>query len=403
MIASEIGIAQADFDVEFSHTDRDVFATFSIPEGDGPFPTVIINPGSGAADRDGTLPLVGGNINCLYPGLAGSTLRYYKQLGEALVDSGFAVLRYDKLEYSYPNDLGTISFEKLWLPVNSAIDYIKTREEVDTSAIVLIGHSEGSTMIPLIARDRDDVRALISLAGPRTPLDTLLAFQLVDFERRCDGDTITAQVQANQVLAYFDLIRSGEWNVTTPPAFGVPANVWDTYVKVADSVSVNYDLADLPTLFIGLEDDINVPPAELLRFESEVSVAEDFWLIEGLNHFLTPADDPNVSMALTDTIVYWLRQLDLTSSIELPEKLGDVDVFPNPASDRITVRMSGESPVDVELCLYDMQGRLVVKNTLRKPSGVYESFIDCSGLESGMYVVEYTSSTGRDSRKVFVQ
>jgi dienelactone hydrolase len=403
MIASEIGVAQESFNVDFRHTDRDVFATFSVPEGEGPFPTVIINPGSGAADRDGTLPLVGGNVNCLYPNLAGSTLRYYKQLGEALVDSGFAVLRYDKLEYSYPNNLGTISFEKLWLPVNSAIDYIKTRDEVDTNAIVLIGHSEGSTMIPLIARDRDDVRALISLAGPRTPLDTLLAFQLVDFERRCDGDTLTAQVQANQVLAYFDLIRSGEWNVTTPPVFGVPANVWDTYVKVADSVSVNYDLADLPTLFIGLEDDINVPPAELLRFESEVSVTEDFWLMEGLNHFLTTADDPNVSMHLTDTIVHWLRQLDLTSSIDVPEILGEIDVFPNPASDRITVRLSGESPFDVEICLYDMQGRLYVKNTLSKPAGVYDSFIDCSGLGSGMYVVECISDMGKASRTVLVQ
>jgi hypothetical protein len=79
------------------------------------------------------------------------TLRPYKQLSEALVDSGFAVLRYDKLEYTYtPAQLGTITFHKLWLPVESAINYVKTRTDVDTNCITLLGHSEGSLLIPIL-------------------------------------------------------------------------------------------------------------------------------------------------------------------------------------------------------------------------------------------------------------
>lgn len=170
--------------------------TFSTPAGLGPYATVIIAPGSGPSDRDGTLPMFGVNIACLYPQLLGDTLRYYKELGEALVDSGYAVLRYDKLEYSYPTGFGNITFEKLWLPVNSAIDYVKTRPDVDPDRIVLLGHSEGSSLIPHIAKDRDDIRALISVGGPRTPFDSLFAFQLVDFAQRCNRNVPLAQTQA---------------------------------------------------------------------------------------------------------------------------------------------------------------------------------------------------------------
>jgi dienelactone hydrolase len=134
-------IAQQSFEITFNHDGKNVLGTFTKPNGTGRFPTIIINPGSGANDRNGTIAMEGGNVACLYPDLLGDTLRPYKDLSDALVDSGYAVLRYDKLEYSYPTSLGAITFHKLWLPVESAINYVKTRTDVDTSKIILIGNS----------------------------------------------------------------------------------------------------------------------------------------------------------------------------------------------------------------------------------------------------------------------
>jgi dienelactone hydrolase len=203
--------AQQAEEINFTHAGKTVYGTFSKPSSSGVFPTIIINSGSGANDRNGTLAMVGANVECLYPGLLNDTLRPYKDLSDALVDSGFAVLRFDKIEYTYttPTTLGAITFEKLWLPVESAIDYVKTRSDVDTTNIILIGHSEGSSLIPFIARERNDVKALISLAGPRTPLDSVLAYQLIEIATQCGGNVPQTQAQVDQILAYFTTIRKG--------------------------------------------------------------------------------------------------------------------------------------------------------------------------------------------------
>lgn len=352
--------AQQSYNITFTHADKTVYGTFSVPAGAGPFPTIILNPGSGANDRDGTLQLIGGNVACLYPGLLNETLKTYKELGEALVDSGYAVLRYDKLEYTYPTSLGTITFHKLWLPVESAIDYLKTRGDVDTANIILIGHSEGSSLIPFIARDRNDVKALISLAGARTPFDSLLAYQLVYIAQTCGGNVSQAQLQANQILAYFDLIRKNLWNAGTPALFGVPAGAWYDYVQATDPVADNYNLCDLPTLFIGLGLDINVPPAELIRFQNEVTITPDFWSLPGLIHYMTPNDDPHISEALTDTIIYWLRKNVLTTGARPGiSQEPFFKVSPNPFVSNFSITFNKEGVKNLEIILHDVSGKII--------------------------------------------
>lgn len=348
--------AQISEEVTFTHQDKTVFATFSRPEGPGAFPTIILAPGSGPNDRDGTLFMTGANVACLYPNLLNETLYPYRELAAVLVDSGYAVLRYDKLEYTYPTSLGAITFEKLWLPVNSAVDYIKTRSDVDSTQIILIGHSEGGSLIPYVAAHRHDIRALISIAGPRTPFDSILAYQLVNIAETCNGNVPLAQAQANQILAYYQIIRTNNWNQTTPDLFGVPAETWYKYLQVTDSVAHFYNQANLPTLFLGLGLDINVPPAELDRFKMEVTSTEDFWLVENLNHYLTPMDDPKVSVALTDTIVYWLRLLETVSTSFRDQTSSlDIQVHPNPTASIFQVK-TNQHLFDVSLEVFSSQG-----------------------------------------------
>ena len=166
-------IAKTSLNVTFTHDGLTVNARIQIPDGSGPHPVIIIGPGSGANDKDGTIPMVGGNVACLYPGLLNNTLTPYKDLSEALSDSGYAVLTYDKIEFTHPTT--TISFYRIWMPIKSAIAYLKTRNDVDTNQIILIGHSESSGTIPYIARTEPGVKALISLAGPRRPIGSSVA------------------------------------------------------------------------------------------------------------------------------------------------------------------------------------------------------------------------------------
>lgn len=335
--------AQQYTNVSFQHYDKLVYGVLSKPEGAGPFPTIIIAPGSGPTDRDGTIQLAGANAMCLYPNLVNKTLKPYKQLGDELTKAGYAVLRYNKIEYTYSGNIGQISFPKLWLPVESAIDYLKTRSDVDTNNIVLIGHSESSSLIPHIAKSRSDIKAIVSLAGSRMPFDSLLAFQMVDFTMKCGGNVIQAQANAQVVLNYYDTIRNSIWTPSTTAMFGVPPAVWHDYFLAVDPVIANYNQCALKTLFVGFGFDINVPPSQLQRFKDEITIASDFWLIPGLNHYLTTNNDPNLAQVVPDTIIYWLRQNGITSNIttnitRANYDLSQLDVFPVPAGSELTIR-----------------------------------------------------------------
>ena len=353
-------LAQTQIPAQFNHVDRLVRGTLSLPAGSGPFPAVVIVPGSGANDRDGTLLLAGGYAPCLYPQLVGQTLRPYRDLGNALVEAGFAVLRYDKLEFSYPTNLGTITFDKLWLPANSALNWLKGRNEIDTNRLILLGHSEGSSLIPWLALQRNDVSALISLAGARTPFDSVLARQLVEFAQQCGGNVNQAQTEATQILSYFNLVRQGPPPPTTPPLFGVPAAVWRTYTQVTDSVAQRYNAAAKPTLFVGLGADLNVPPAELARFQNEVNITNQFWLLPGINHFLSTNSQAAFVPVIADTIVHWLRQQGL-ANVRNEQMAAAWRLYPNPVVEAVTIQAPTALTQPTAWKLVDLQGKTVMQ------------------------------------------
>ena len=397
--------AQHSYPITFTHDSITVFGTFTVPDTTGVFPTIIINPGSGAIDRDGTLSMIGGNLVCLYPGLANKTLKYYKQLSDALVDAGYAVLRYDKLEYTYtPATIGSITFNKLWLPVSSAIEYIKTRSDVDTNSIILIGHSEGSSLIPYIAKGRNDIKALISIAGPRTPIDSTLAYQLVAIADTCNGNLNQAQAQANQILSYFNVIRTNTWNSSTPSLFGIPPDIWYDYIKAVDSVSVNYNTANLPTLFTGLGLDFNVPPSELIRLQNEVTITNDFWSIQGLNHYMTTNNDPNVSIALTDTIIYWLNNTVLSTE-DTPQnhQIKNVRIYPNPFKSELNISITDPNSKHLEILVNSITGQNLIRMQLPVINGSSNQSITLSSLPVGMYLISLVADGNKTTWKIIKQ
>lgn len=383
-----LAIAQQSEIITFVHDELTVNGVLTKPNGNGRFPVVIINGGTGANDKDCTLPMTGGNVACLYPGLLNTTLYPYKELGDALTDSGYAVLRYDKLEYTYsgnPSTLGAITFHKLWLPVESAINYVKTRSDIDTNQIILLGHSEGSSMIPYIAKNRSDIKALISLGGSRTPLDSLLAYQLPYIAYTCGGDTALANMQAAQILAYFADIRNGNWTSSTPALMGVPANTWANYIHAADSVSIHYNSCNLPTLFVGFGLDINVPPAELVRLQNEVTITNDFWSISNLIHYMTPNNMPHVSETLTDTVIHWLRQKSITHASALSTLSRNADISPNPFSEGFTISLKNVYADRLDIRMTDAKGTVILTKSFENIKGDFRTSFAPKNTAPGVY------------------
>jgi dienelactone hydrolase len=294
-------------EITFTHDKWEIHGSFQKPKGKYRRPTIIVVPGSGSIDRYGTVTLSGVNAVCLYPQLINSTLTPYAELSSSLANSGYNVLTYDKLEYSYGSELKGATFSQLWLPFESAIDYVKTRKDVDSNNIILLGHSEGASLMVKVAKKRPEISCLISIAGSRSPLDSLLVKQLINLSVKCLNSDSSLIKQASQIATYFDIIRKKSWDDNTPSFVGISPNVWYEYVSTNDSLVTHLNELSIPKLFIGFEEDVNVPVNDLMRFQYDVKSPADFIKFPGITHYLTAINNSHISELIPQAIVKWLE------------------------------------------------------------------------------------------------
>ena len=139
-------------------------AQLTIPaEGKGPFPGVLLVPGSGAADKNETLGFVYKN--------GPKPPTPFWQIAQYLSERGFAVLRYDKrgvgANYTIldTNVWGNTTANDLIQDSKNALNVLMQQSEVDPKRISIIGHSEGTLYAPRVAIDNSTNVKNIILMG----------------------------------------------------------------------------------------------------------------------------------------------------------------------------------------------------------------------------------------------
>ena len=154
-------------EVTIGEVPWEIPGTISIPNGEGPFPCVVLVHGSGPSDRDETVV-----VN-----------KPFKDISWGLASNEIIVLRYDKRTYVYPEEVAALKNltleEEIIDDVNSAIDLLKTYDKVDKSKIFVLGHSLGAMTAPQIASTNDDVSGIMMLAAPARGLEDLFFDQIV--------------------------------------------------------------------------------------------------------------------------------------------------------------------------------------------------------------------------------
>ena len=188
-------------------------AQLTIPAvGNGPFPGVLLVHGSGPTDMNETLSL---------------DSKPFWQIAQYLSERGFAVLRYDKrgvgansqiIDY---NVWGNLTFDDLKNDAEIALGVLTQQSEVDSGKITLIGHSEGTIIVPRIAIDQEEnktnstttITNIVLMASVAQNVVDLLHFQMVDVRL----------AYANQVL---DRNHTGSFSIheaiINDPLFGEP-------------------------------------------------------------------------------------------------------------------------------------------------------------------------------------
>jgi len=145
-------------------TGGDIFGTLQLPASRLPVPIVLIISGSGPTDRNGNTPALRGSNNSL------------KMLAGGLAARGIASLRYDKRGIAASRaaagkeeDLRFNHFVE-----DAAAWAKKLRADTRFSTVTIAGHSEGSLIGMLAAREAE-VDAFVSIAGAgRRPPEIIL-------------------------------------------------------------------------------------------------------------------------------------------------------------------------------------------------------------------------------------
>jgi pimeloyl-ACP methyl ester carboxylesterase len=142
-----------------------LFGTLDLPAGAGPWPVVLIHPGSGPTDRDGNSALAKNDS--------------LKRLGQVLAAKEIACLRIDKRGIAASAKAMT---KEEALTINTYADdaaaWVKQlRADKRFTQVGFIGHSEGA-LIGALAGQATRFDAFVSLCGPGRRLSDILREQL---------------------------------------------------------------------------------------------------------------------------------------------------------------------------------------------------------------------------------
>jgi alpha-beta hydrolase superfamily lysophospholipase len=137
--------------------------------GDGPYPGVLLVPGSGKTDMNetaGYVHIVNKTGSLIYP-----SARPFFDIAQYLSERGFAVFQYDKrgmganMTILDDNVWGNITFDDLAQDAEKALHVLTQQPEVDSNNVTLVGHSEGTAIVPRIAINNSDKVDKIVLMG----------------------------------------------------------------------------------------------------------------------------------------------------------------------------------------------------------------------------------------------
>ena len=116
-----------------------------VPEGEGPFPAVVIIHGAGTSERDNT---------------------WYLTLANYLQRDGVLVLLPDKRgSVKSEGDWHTSSYEDLATDTVAALEFLKSQKMAPVSTIGIIGMSQGGQISPYVVHLSPDVDFLIDVVG----------------------------------------------------------------------------------------------------------------------------------------------------------------------------------------------------------------------------------------------
>lgn len=275
---TELGIPVED------HEGWELSGTLTMPEGEGPFPAVILVHGSGPQDRDETI----------------GTNKPFRDIAWGLAEKGIAVYRYDKRTCLYGTDLagdtGLTLEEETVLDAVKAVEILADQEKIDGTRICVAGHSLGGEALPRIhdaLKEQEDVAGYIFLAAPARKLPDMMQEQY-DFLYGMTPELTEEQKQEKaQIDAELDRLKNPDTLSDDEAVMGAYAAYWkdlDHYDQVEAAASITQ-----PCFVLQGEEDYQVTMEDFNLWKAAWGEKENwtFKTYEGLTHLFMEGKKEN--------------------------------------------------------------------------------------------------------------
>lgn len=300
--------------------------TYSIPDGQGPFPAVVLVSGTGRNTRDED---VNGH-------------KVFLVLADALNRQGIAVFRYDKRGVA--GSTGSFSMATtadFAADADAALNWLSTQPEVLSGKVGIIGHSEGGIIAPMVAAGSRKVAFVVTIAGPGLRGDKLFVLQAarvaaadgvpadyIERRKAFDEKLFAAALSSPDAKLAMERVKAvvdegvRDKIVDAEQAKGLPASTITPWMRyfLANDPARTLKKIKVPILVLNGSLDLQVPPAEnlpvirqALKNNRQATVME----LLGLNHLLqtartgSPAEyaeiDETMSPAALRIITDWVK------------------------------------------------------------------------------------------------
>ena len=249
--------------------------TLTIPEGEGPFPALVLVHGSGPSDRDESIGM----------------LKPFRDIAEDLAGKGIAVYRFEKRTLVYGGimaaDRSATLMDESVVDAARAVQMLAGQEKIDPERIFVLGHSLGGTAIPAIDLELKSkpvhARGYILMAPGARRLDEIIRDQY-DFLAALMPE---AESEREAVFADLDRLENPDALKEEDVIAGAYAEYWKWLIGY-DAVSLAADI-DVPCLLLQGEEDYQVTMEDYQLFRNATE-GMDNWIFKsypGLVHTFT--------------------------------------------------------------------------------------------------------------------
>ena len=279
------------------------------PEGDGPYPAIIMVAGSGPTDRDWNSPLL--------PGTNGSAALF----ADVLTRAGYVTLRYDKrvtgphAATNMEKLMGKLSLKSHLDEVAGGVALLADDDSVDATRIFVLANSEGALHALNYQRQAADtpLAGLILAAPPGRTMKDVMRSQL---EAQLEGAD-----DAEGILALYDeAIERFLADEPTEPSSDLPAGIQQLLLGLAAPANLPFSREllvvdpaawlmeiDVPVLVLIGKKDLQIDwhaDGERLEQAAEGNATVTFVYPENANHVFKYEEKPAAELTAADGVHY---------------------------------------------------------------------------------------------------